>query len=496
MLGRRALAVLVLTVIIVASFSFYETYYGRGNTQPCQAIPGGSVIRSQTTKVQFGGVTEYKIQGVDRWPNAVTTAPDGSVWFAEQEVPGVAHFFPSNGTVAEYAWPGYPVPKPPDCIPSASSSGITLWNGRVWASEEFSNSLVGVNPSDGSMTSVNTTGKAEFPYWLAVGPDGDLWFTSDNTPARLGRIGPDMALSVISLQGLGSEQPLQLEFVNSSRAYISTINLSANSTTHSCVCNGHIYSFDPSVSSTTISPVPVGRGYNLVLPTSVSYSWGSLWVAQHGASSVVRYDLAAKTWTKYPTSTVPFETITLPLLVAASQGKVWFNEHYANKISLLDPLAGTLTEYSESNPPASNYTDIQNDLSIAATTGGLWFTSLSGNYLGFVNGSYDTGIHVSVSGTNAATMPPGGGASFTLNVTGNWSGPMKVTVSDSEDSSSKPKLIQIIPSVSAVPAGGSPYSLGLMIVADQKTQIGSYTVAVTVTNGGIQQTVYFFVAVK
>ena len=451
---------------------------------------------SQTTKVQFGAVTEYKLPGPDRWPDAVTTAPDGSVWFTEREVPGVAHFFPNNGTMVEYAWSGYAPPKPPGCDPIVVASGIALWNGRVWASDEYGNLVVGISPSGAQTVIVNTTGRIANPFLLAVGPDGSLWFTSSNTPPRLGRIAPDMTLTIINLAGLAHDEPFQLNFVNSSLAYLSTLNEFPNSTTHVCICNGHIYAFDPSSPSTTISPARVGGDYELVLPTGVHYSDGSLWVAQHGASNIVRYDLATKSWTKYPTSTVPWSGTTLPLVIDGNQGSIWFNEHYANKISLLNPAASTLTEYSESNPPASNYTDIQNDLSIAAKGGGLWFTSLSGNYLGFVNSSYDPGIRINVFGTNAATIAPGGSASFTVNVTGSWSGPMKISSSDSEDSSSKPNLIQIIPSVSAIPAGGSPYSLGVKLVSSQKIQTGSYTVAVNMTNGEIQQTAYFFLLVK
>ncbi|HEY6283610.1 MAG TPA: hypothetical protein VIW22_06770, partial [Nitrososphaerales archaeon] len=319
---------------------------------------------------------------------------------------------------------------------------------------------------------------------------------SANTPAKLGRISTDMTLTTVSLAGLGSDEPLQLGFVNSTLAFLSTINQSINSSTHSCVCNGHIYSFNPSLTSATITPLLVGDGFKLLLPISASYSSGSLWVTQHSASNVVRYDIGAKSWTTYPTSSVAWSPINPAYVIEATKGGVWFNEHYANKISLLNPGTGTLTEYSESNPPASNYTDIQNDLSIAATDGGLWFTSLSGNYLGFVSSGYDPGFHVSVSGTNTAAIAPGGHASFTLNVTGSWSGPMAVTTSDSEVGSSKLNLIQVIPGVSAIPVGGSPYSLGVKIVVDQKIHAGGYTIAVTLTNGGVQQTVYCFVIVR
>ncbi|HEY6282990.1 MAG TPA: hypothetical protein VIW22_03605, partial [Nitrososphaerales archaeon] len=189
----------MIVVVVVASFSFYEIYYVKPS---CQIIPAGSVVRSQTAKVQFGAVTEYKLPSPDRWPNAVTIETDGSVWFAEEGVPGVAHFFPNNGTVVEYAWSGPSVLKSPLCTPTASS-GIALWNGRVWASDQYSNLLVGISPSGGTPIAVNTTGRADYPYWLAVGPEGSLWFTSANTPAKLGRISTDMTLTTVSLAGLG-----------------------------------------------------------------------------------------------------------------------------------------------------------------------------------------------------------------------------------------------------------------------------------------------------
>jgi hypothetical protein len=362
--------------------------------------------------------------------------------------------------------------------------------------DEFGNAVVGLDPRDGSTVSVNTTGKAELPYWLAVGPDGNLWFTSDNTPARLGRIGPNLALSVISLQGLGSEEPLQLVFVNSSRAYLSTINLSSDTTTKACVCNGHIYYFDPGSASAVISPVRVGGDFQLLLPTSVSYSQGSLWVAQHGAAGVARFDLMAGKWTIFPTSLVGYVSTTLPLVIQASGDRVWFNEHYANKIGLLHPASGTLTEYSESNPPARDYDGVQNDLSIALADNGLWFTSLTGSYVGFVDGNVDPGFHVGVMGRSSATVSAGGNASFTIPVTGKWSESMRVNISDSENPQSAPKLIQISPSALVIQPGASTFDLGLRVAVGQTIRPGNYTLAVTTTNGNVQQTAYLFVLVK
>jgi streptogramin lyase len=488
----RIAALVALAMVAVAGVYYYQSDYTPQNQ--CAPVRPGSMLKSQVTSDTFGGITEYRLPSQGRWPNAITTAPDGSVWFAEQEVPGVAHLFPSNGTLVEYAWPGYPTPKAPDCLYAASSSGIAIWNGRVWAADEFNNAVLGVNPWDGSTVRVNTTSNAQYPYWLAVGPDGDLWFTSDNTPASLGKISPDLTLTVIPLNGLGADEPIQITFVNSSLAFLATINEAENLTTKACVCTGHIYSFDPSVDAPSITPTVVGGNYTLQLPTSVAYADGRIWVAQHGPSSVLSYDFAAGQWTKYPTSTVPWST-TLPLVISANGSEAWFNEHYANKIAELNATSETLTEISESNPPAKSAAGIQNDESIALAPGGVWFTSESGNYVGFLNAAYRPSFRVTTVGSDRISVSPGGNATVALSITGSWSTPLGVNASDTEDYASLPVLLHFATSVSAVPAGGSPYTLMVTVTADQTIHPGSYLAAVTVTDGGDQQSAYIFIEV-
>jgi streptogramin lyase len=493
MLMRNVAAGVVIALVVVAAVTYYAL---NQSAQPqCDPVAPGTIVRSHVTSITFGGVTEYRLPSQGRWPNAITVAPDGSVWFAEEEIPGVAHLYPDNGTLVEYAWPGYPTPQPPDCLYAASSSGIALWDGRVWAADEYANAILGVNPAVGSTVRVNTTSEAQFPYWLAVGPDGNLWFTSDNTPAAIGRIFPNLTLSVTRLEGVGADEPLQLTFVNSSLAFVAAINLSENVTTKACVCTGHIYSFDPADVSTRMAVSVVGGNYTLLLPTSVSYSDGRIWVAQHGPSSVVSYDFATRQWTKYPTSTVPWST-SLPLLVAANGSRVWFNEHYANKIAVLDSRAGTLTEISESNPPATGPSGIQNDEAIALGGGGIWFTSETANYVGFISAAYEPLFSASVVGNNSATIPPGGGATFVIRVAGDWSSPLGVNVSDSETYGSTPRLIHLEPGSSTIPAGNSPYSLTVTVKVDESLAPGRYVAAVTLTEGGVQQSAYLFIDVE
>lgn len=488
---RVTVAAVIILFLVVGVGAV--TYIEFGTTpSPCGQIKPGTFVKSQISKVTFGAVTEYPLPSQGRWPNAVTTATDGSVWFAEEEVPGVAHLYPNNGTLVEYAWEGYPTPKAPDCLYAASSSGIALWDGRVWAADEFSNSILGVDPGDGSMVRVNTTSEAAYPYWLAVGPDGNLWFTSDNYPGALGRVFPNMTLSVVKLEGVGNDEPIQLVFVNSSLAFFSAVNEAENATTKACICTGHVYSFDPSGVSTHVKPSVVGGSYTLVLPTSVSFSQGKIWVAQHGPSSVVTYDFTTGKWTKYPTSLVPWSS-TLPLVIIADGSRVWFNEHYANKIGILDAAAGTLTEVSESNPPATSATGIQNDESIALADGGLWFTSETGNYLGYVDGSYAGDFGISVADSNrSVTVAAGKSVTVSIAVEGAWSSPLSVNSSDSEGYGSVPKLIHVETGGTSVPVG-TRFTLSVKISLEPSVAPGRYVVAVTFSGEGIQKSAYIYV---
>ena len=496
MITRKAAgAVAIIVLVAIGGLAAYEFYFMRGQSQ-CVSVQPGKPVTTHLGSRTFGPVTEYPLPGNDTWPSAITAAPDGSVWFAQEAVPGVAHFYPSNDTLVEYGWPGYKPPTLANCFPSKGtvSAGMALWNGRVWSVDEFANMIFGVNPGDGSVVSINSTGKANYPYWLAVGPHGDLWVTFDDTPARLARVFPNLTMSVTDLAGTGKDSPLQLDFVNSSLALLATINLSQNTTTKGCVCDGHIYSFDPSKVGATVAPSVVGGSYKLIEPTSVSFSEGRVWVAQHYASSVVSYDFATRAWTEYPTSLVPWTNTTLPLLIAANGSSVWLNEHYANKIALVEPTAGTMTEISESSPPTSSSSGIQNDEYIAISGSRVWFTSMTGNYIGYVDGSYEPAFGIGPAGTNAATIPRGGNASVGLEVTGAWSGPLKVNVSDSEGYSSIPTAIRVTPSSTMVPPG-TRYLFSVEVTASQTAPRGEYTVAVTVTDEGIQRSAFLYVTV-
>lgn len=299
-------------------------------------------------------------------------APDGSVWFGEQAVPALAHFYATNGTLVEYTLPGaYPVNSAPgfSCADKTDIWGVASWDGRVWASDSAQNRLVGLSPENATFRVVSLEKSDSGPYTLTPGPGNTLWFTQigsgqigtlfgNGTVAENSVHVPEYLNDTptpVEVQGV----PAQIAFANSSVGYYVDA---------SPLINGSpLFEFNPQ----HFSPQRIGAA-NLTLsdPDSLSLGDGGIWLAQHADSSLAFYDTSGHAWAVYPTSTVPYIGTTLPYFVETNGSSVWFNEHYGNRIAVLDPSTRSLTEYSVSDPQASNMSQLANVLTFAAGGGG------------------------------------------------------------------------------------------------------------------------------
>src|SRR5215467_5323906 len=274
----------ILGVIVGVLTGGVLAYESIGTSRTCQVSsnPQAGTYRAQT--LRFGSVTEYCLANPSRLANGIYAAPDGSVWFGEQSLPGLGRLFP-NGTVREYPWAGYEGGGTVTGGVRASVWNIKLWNNLIWAADGDGNRLNGLNPLDGSTTNLNTT--ATFPYLLSLSPDGSMWLTFLSSPAKLGKVGPGMALSIYTLEGMGRKEPIQVQFVNSTSGYLVALN-PYNST------DSGLFSFSIN-SNLTIVPRQVGEGFGLLYPQSLSVAQGKAWVAQHLPSNVVAYDFSQHT---------------------------------------------------------------------------------------------------------------------------------------------------------------------------------------------------------
>ena len=479
----------ILLLIIVASVAGTYAYQQLNPGPSCSAPLGSSkILRTQLpAPTTFGGVTEYELPSPLREPSAPTVAPDGSVWFAEQSVAGVAHFYPSNRTLVEYAWPyDYPAPPSPAgiCGEKTSTWGVVLVNGKVWASDTSGNQLVALDPSTEQMTTVKLPMNFSFPYTLTPGPNDTLWFT-ELFSGQIGVLSSSGTLREYPLPGGINAEPSQIVFANSTTGYYSDVGASNPK-------EGGIYSFNP----TSFSPSLVG-GLRLFDPSSLTLASGALWVALHGSSSVAAYNFTTKDWSYYPTTPVSYYSTTLPYFVNGNDSSVWVNEHYGNRIARIDISNGSLAEYSESNNPV-NGTTIGNALTFALGGGKAWFTESTGNVLGYVDASYNPGFSTSIVGNSTVVIDTGSSRPVNLLVhDSTHEGPLNLTFADSETSGSQPSNLTFsVPSTSISPPAGGESNVTVTVSALQSLKPGTYYAILTATDGQTFESSFLKVVVQ
>jgi streptogramin lyase len=437
-------------------------------------------IRSQLQSITFGAVTKFLLPSPGRTPNAITVAPDGSVWFGELALPGVGHLFP-NGTLIEYQWPFDYATSGNSCSSRTNIWGIALWDGRVWASDTTGNQLVGLDPANDSLTTATVPTNESFPYTLTVAPDnGSLWFT-ELFASKVGRLAQNGTVTEYTVDD-GRATPTQIVFANETLGYYVNVGGSLNDSPPG------VFSFDPE--HFLSSQAPIGGNRTLYSPDSLAQGDGGIWLAQHGASSVIFYNFTDEQWTTYPTSTVSYIDTTLPYFVAANGTQLWFNEHYANRIAVLDVPNQTLTEYSLANPPISNGSQIENALTFAPGKGRVWFTEWTANFVGFVDTAARPSFSVQIANASALQFHPGGKTMFEVTAKGTSTQPLSVQFSDSESFTAIPQNISISASKSSLPPFSGQSSFTVTLEAESGLEPGNYTLLVTLNGGLVVQSAY------
>jgi len=479
---KRVLVLAVAALIVVASIAGF--YIAKGNTLSkvtascADPLAGRSMVKVQLpSPTKFGGVTEFSLPSPLTNPAAPAVAPDGSVWFAEQTIPGLAHLFPGNGTLVEYAFPGSyyaPTSYGDICSEKSATWGVALWDGKVWASDVAGNQLVSLDPSTGNSSTVKLPSSDSFPYTLTVGPDHNLWFT-ELFSGKLGEVSSNGSLTEYQVPQVTKGQmpePAQIVFANSTVGYYSAIGGGGLEA-------GGVYSFD----LPRFAPSLVG-GQMLTAPTSVTLADGALWVALHGSSSVGAYNFSTEGWSYFPTSPVSYVPTTLPYFVNASGDSVWVNEHYGNRMAVIDPVKDSLVEYDEARTPV-NASTIGNAVTFGYGDGRAWFAESSGNVIGYVDSAFDPGFSTSISGNDTVVVDRGSSATVDLVVHDtSHMGPLAISFADSESFTSSPSNItySALSTSVTLPKGGESV-VPVTVTALQSLKPGAYTAIFTATDG-------------
>ena len=141
-----------------------------------------------------GVITEFDIPTPDSGPRALAAGPDGAIWFSEFHASKIGRIT-VEGVVTEFALPR------PNSGPGDITAGA---DGNMWFVElngtmdgrAVNGNKVGRITMRGEITELDIPSPTGSPTNVAVGPDGNVWYTKG---AALGRVTADGSITEFPL---------------------------------------------------------------------------------------------------------------------------------------------------------------------------------------------------------------------------------------------------------------------------------------------------------
>ncbi len=270
-----------------------------------------------------GTFSIFTIPSSESDPAAITSGPDGNLWFTEgpgSEDSGgkIGKLVPSTGTITEYS-----ISAPSGSQATAITAGP---DGNLWFVVQASGGADKVGkivPSTGTITLYPITSQSGDEWGITAGPDGNLWFTELEN-GKIGRCTTTGTVTEWSIEAtLGGAEPY---------------GIAAGS-------DGNLWYTDQ---KTKVGKITTAGSWgeftiNGTEPEGiVSGPDGNLWFTEYSASSIGRMTTSAAL-NEYPTLTANADPAGI---TTGPDGALWFTEWAANKIGRIT-TAGTVTvEYS------------------------------------------------------------------------------------------------------------------------------------------------------
>jgi streptogramin lyase len=284
-------------------------------------------------------------------PIAMTSGPDGNLWFVEREVGKVGRIT-TAGVVTEFALP------PGDIRLQGIALGL---DGNLWFTEEGVNRIGRITPC-GTLTEYPVPTPDSRPTFITAGPDGNLWFTED-----MGN-----QIGQITTAGVITEFPVPTR--------------SAGPTGITAGPDGNVWFTENSVNQIgRITPAGVITEFPVFSsstgPTGITTGPdGNLWFTENrpgfssqGSSFGLTNQIGRITTAGVVTLfTIPTTDAGPTDITTGPDGNLWFTEETAGQIGQITP-AGVITEFPV---PTSGS---QPDGITLGPDNNLWFVEFAGN---------------------------------------------------------------------------------------------------------------------
>jgi virginiamycin B lyase len=265
----------------------------------------------------------------DAFPQLMTTAPDGSIYYAQGKANKIGQVPAPTAEGGRLRVRDFAVPTA-GSFPQAVAVGP---DGNVWFTEKTGSQIGKLDPKTGQITEYKTPTPNSGPVGITIGPDNAIWFTEGDAN-KIGRLDPNNPDKI---------EEFSIATPRSAPIYIVT---GPDRALWFVEVLGHkLGRIDAGTREITEYPTKTPKSG----PTSlVVGSDGAIWVAEHNVDMIARFDVNTKTFTdEVPIRTRKNGPRSGPgILVNGPDGNIWFTEMYGNQIGRLNPKTRAIHEFT------------------------------------------------------------------------------------------------------------------------------------------------------
>ena len=356
-----------------------------------------------------GAVTEYPLPDSFQEPRGIAAGPNGTVWFTQTGShtgsEGIGRIDVS-GTITEF-------PLPANSRPFGIAMGP---DGNIWFTEVGGWRIATINGS-GAVTEFPVTLHNE-PLNIVSGPDGAVWFTEDGIVN-----GGTGAIGRITTSGNLSEYVLPTPPGHDSGAGDIAVGPDGNlwftwvtlDPTQPLATASH--SVGRITPSGTITEFPVSAGGGWPPGGIAAGPDGNLWFAQGHANAIGRL-LPSGALTEYSVPTAGGFPVDVTV---GSDGNVWFSEANASKIGRVNLVASapTIDSFAPASGPVGTTVTITGSRFTGATS--VTFNGVSASFTANTDAKITATVPTGATNGRITVTTPNGSAtsttSFTVNTT-------------------------------------------------------------------------------
>jgi len=444
-------------------------------------------------------VTEYSLPN-GTGPNGILVDRNGLVWTAGSLSHKLYSLNETSGDLRLYQIPGEEEKRGDYMVWSMIEDN----DGSIWFSQFGSNPLWRFDPKTEKFERFLTSGP---PFQMKVdNKTGDIWFTTLSRDS----------LGVVQMIESNTENdgnPYKIsEFPIGNDTYPSGLTLRGNSVWVTELEKGKVAKFDVLrniggliVDIKKTLEMPIQKKIQFAIPTDLLFSDnGTLWVTEHGTSTITKFEMASQLLTRFATSQNMYHVASLPFwLRASSDGQgFWFNEHEGGNVAFFDISSTTLTEFELPTHSPDNVVFMLNLVTDPHDPCKAWFSEWNVDKIGVVNLCLSVPFEIH-SNLDKVVLGSGSSQEIDIEVSVNpipvGSNYTPVTLNAS--SSMEPAAGFV--NMSAKFTGGSTLNLTKtskqnfkLLLEDYSAPPGNYTLGISATDGVVIKTIFLDLVVK